>query len=169
MLQYFKFRGFGLAVFGTVSTIVALLIMTDWQAIGTDRCMDYSLFHHPYLADEYRVQLVKSNVSELGMVSVQSLEVVEDAVYQIAVNKCESADDHCHWIPNSRVTHKHCSDCQPICRSTQHTLNFVQFLIGLVIFFLTLSLSPTLECSCCFQKLLAILIRYDIPTYFIIR
>ena len=120
---------------GVTSTITALLLMTDWQAIGSDPCVDYSLFHHPQLADQYRVQLARTNVSDSGMVSVQSLYVVEDDVYQMAVNKCESAGDHCHWIPNSQVTHKHCNDCQPICRDSRHTLNFVQFLIGTVILF----------------------------------
>lgn len=125
------------------STIAALLLMTDWQAIGRDPCVDYSLFHHPQLADQYRVQLARTNISDSGMVSVQSLQVVEDDVYRLAVNKCESAGDHCHWIPNSRVTHRHCNDCQPICRSTQNTLNFVQFIIGLAILFSTLSLMYT--------------------------
>ena len=82
---------------GITLTIIALLLMTDWQAIGSDPCVDYSLFHHPQLADQYRVQLARTNVSDSGMVSVQTLHVVEDDVYQMAVNKCESAGDHCHW------------------------------------------------------------------------
>ncbi|CAI8048720.1 hypothetical protein GBAR_LOCUS26850 [Geodia barretti] len=105
--------------------------MTDWQAIGSDLCTEHSLFHHPQLADQYRLELAESNISESGIVSVQSLLVVEGEVYQMAVNRCESAGEHCHWIPNSLVTGKHCSDCQPICRSTRHTLNFVQFTVGI--------------------------------------
>ena len=128
---------------GMVCTIIALLIITDWQAIGRDPCTEYSLFHHPELADQYRLELVDSNISESGMVSVQSLQVVERDVYELAVNKCESAGKDCHWIPNSRVTHTHCSDCQPICRSTKHTLNFIQFVIGLLLFFSTLPLAFT--------------------------
>ena len=114
--------------------------MTDWQAIGSDACTEHSLFHHPQLADQYRLQLAQSNISESGMVSVQSLQVVEGEVYQMAVNRCESAGEHCHWIPNSHVTGQHCSDCQPICRSTRHTLNFVQFTVGFTLFASTLSL-----------------------------
>ena len=114
--------------------------MTDWQAIGFDPCTDYSLFHHPHLADEYRVQLAESNITKSDLVSVQSLQVVEDDVYQMAVNRCESAGIHCHWIPNSLVTHKHCSDCQPICRSVQRTLNSVQFIVGLAFLTSTFSL-----------------------------
>ena len=164
-------------------TIAGLLIMTDWQAIPHDPCTNYSLFHHPGLADTYRMQLLESpqaaitnhscipqpvgesvqlpgqkhnssscltltpdprlqNSSQSLLTEVQSLQVVESAVYEIAVNRCESIDN-CHWIPNSQVTHKHCSDCQPICRNPKHTLNFIQFSIGLGIFFATLSLMYT--------------------------
>ena len=81
--------------------------------------------------------------SLLAEVHIQSLQVVEKAVYQKAVSECESAGEHCHWIPDSRVTHKHCNDCQPICRSTRHTLNFVQFTIGMAFFFFTVHLLYT--------------------------
>ena len=141
ILQYLRLRGYGLTTLGLMGSIVSLLIMTDWQAIGSDHCTQYSLFHHPQLADQYRLQLAESNVSESGLVSVQSLQVVEGEVYQMAVNRCESAGEHCHWIPNSRVTGQHCSDCQPICRSTQHTLNFIQFMSGVTVFLLTNSFS----------------------------
>ena len=86
------------------------------------------------------LMLSLADQSLLAEAHVQSLQVVEKAVYQKAVSECESAGEHCHWIPDSRVTHKHCSDCQPICRSTQHTLNFVQFTIGMAFFFSTLHL-----------------------------
>ena len=135
-----KLRGYSLCVLGLLCTTAALLLMTDWQAIGSDSCTQYSLFHHPQLADQYRLQLAESNVSEYGLVSVQSLQVVEGEVYQMAVNRCESAGEHCHWIPNSRVTGQHCSDCQPICRSTQHTLNFIQFMFGVALFYSTTAL-----------------------------
>ena len=139
LLQYLKLRAYNLTVLGLITTIVSLLIMTDWQAIGSDVCTEYSLFHNPQLANQYRLQLAESNMSESGMVSVQSLQVVEGEVYQMAVNRCESAGEHCHWIPNSPVTGKHCSDCQPLCRDTRRTLNFVQFVFGISLF---LSTSP---------------------------
>ena len=134
-------KGYSLTVVGLTCTITSLLIMTDWQAIGSDPCTEHSLFHHPQLADQYRLELAESNISESGMVSVQSLQVVEGEVYQMAVNRCESAGEHCHWIPNSLVTGKHCSDCQPICRSPTHTLNFVQFTVGAVVLTSTIPLA----------------------------
>ncbi|CAI8004572.1 hypothetical protein GBAR_LOCUS3960 [Geodia barretti] len=262
-LQFFKVSSYSLTVTGLVCTIIGLLVMTDWQAIGNDPCTAYSILHHPELLEFYKQELTqqeqeqnrlcssstgrkydnssiaalldaqettcslvtscesgmrgketdvkaifqveyvetpqaevcfhriqsgsnevrvqslrtveslsessgavhctssdvgsepsrtasscfllhkKSNVSIdrslLTWVHMQSLQVVEREVYQMAVNRCESAGEHCHWIPNSPVTGKHCSDCQPICRDTRRTLNFAQFGIGLVFFFSTLT------------------------------
>ena len=258
-MQYLYLRGFFLTVSGMACSIAGFLIMTDWQAIPHDPCTNYSLFHHPELADSYRMQLSEisptasastvsnlcipqpvgqimslpgdlyvqsdlwqleehnqssfrcsvsntceqcsqlladscthfistdnegiclshKNPSNTGLmytnstlptvmsctlqhqkhnssscftvgpeadvqssgqsffaeVHIQSLQVVESAVYEIAVNQCESVGN-CHWTPNSQVTHKHCSDCQPICRNPKHTLNFVQLVIGSNLFYL---------------------------------
>ena len=263
LIQYLKFSGFFLTVSGMMCTIAGLLIMTDWQAISHDPCTNYSLFHHPELADTYRMQLSEfastasvstasnlcipqlagenmpipgdlyvqsdlwqwethdessfrcsvsntceqclqlhadscthfistadqriclshenpsdtgfmntngtfmsctlqhqrhnssscfslgseayvqsSSQSLLAEVHIQSLEVVESAVYEIAVNRCESVEN-CHWIPDSEVTQKHCSDCQPICRNPKRTLNFAQFVIGVNLFFSTLPIMYT--------------------------
>ncbi len=38
---------------------------------------------------------------------------------------------HCFWNPNSRLTGEYCSRCEPLCRSQQHSIHFVQFVIGL--------------------------------------
>ena len=129
-------NGYFLTVIGLLCTMSSLLIMTDWQAIANDSCMEYSLFSNPHLRDKYRVELAKSNITELGLVSVQSLEVVDD-------DRCESAAGYCHWIPNSRVTHKHCTDCQPICRDIRLTLNFVQFIVGTVFLISTMPIMYT--------------------------
>ena len=259
---------YGLTVTGLVCTIIGLLIVTDWQAIGKDPCTAYSILHNPTLMEYYRDELreqqqqmsestldqttrwcststgsnrhnnlsvalievqettcrlvrncdssrkgdmtevkavfqveyvetqaevcfdriqtyevsednlrpskrlsdyedsgdtVRCTSSDVGSVSsrtasscfllqksnisinksllawvhMQSLEVVEDEVYQMAVNRCESAGEHCHWIPNSPMTGRRCIDCQPICRDTYRTLHFTQFGVGLVFLFST--------------------------------
>ena len=69
----------------------------------------------------------------LNTVHLQALLVLEVDLYTKAVNACESANfqgHQCYWIPNSIITNKHCSDCQPICRSLQNSLTFSQFCIG---------------------------------------
>ena len=216
-------------------TMSALLIMTDWQAIGYDPCTALSIFHNPNLAEEYRTlandsaviktynecseyslpgcnifleysavydfiyntdvdvkdvdcvqvsecpacsnttkncveclitgdcqysnqKLVheilckrgsssrscykvddnyRKNMSVMAEVHIQSLKVVRDSVYDFAERQCESVQA-CQWIPNSRVTHHHCHDCQPICRSKEHTLKFVQFTVGLSLLMCTM-------------------------------
>ena len=77
-------------------------------------------------------------------VHIQSLELVNEVVERIARDKCESSNNsghHCHWIPDSPITKKHCEDCQPICRSVDHTLNFVQFCIGALLFMLSMPIA----------------------------
>ena len=49
---------------------------------------------------------------------------------------CESQSisiDECFWNPKSRVTGEHCTTCRPVCLSTQKSLNFVQFSIGVAL------------------------------------
>lgn len=46
-----------IAVIGLVMTIVATLLMGDWQAIRHDPCTDVSLFHHPELLHTYTTQM----------------------------------------------------------------------------------------------------------------
>ena len=46
-----------MAIIGLVMSIVATLLMGDWQAIRHDPCTDHSLFHHPQLLHKYTSQL----------------------------------------------------------------------------------------------------------------
>ena len=65
LLQSLKVKSYGLTLLGMLTTMTSLLLMTDWQAIGHDPCMDYSLLHHPHLIDEYKLELAHANVSEM--------------------------------------------------------------------------------------------------------
>ena len=78
----------------------------------------------------------------LAEVHKKCLQVMQSGVYEIAAKQCESADT-CHWIPYSLITHEHCNDCQPICRSIDHTLNFFQFTGGISLFIATLPIMYT--------------------------
>ena len=83
-------------------------------------------------------------------VSLQHMEpfspqhtVVNEIAYKLAMNVCESLSSsqyHCHWIPNSAITHRLCHACPAICRSVDRTLNFAQFIIGAIIFRMTISI-----------------------------
>lgn len=92
--------------------------------------------------NEIEMEMFRKHI--LPLVHTQALQIVDSAVYEVAMNRCESfhnSEYHCHWIPNSEITRSHCDDCQPICRSEYGTLNFVQFCIGVFEFLLTISLS----------------------------
>ena len=98
------------------------------------------LCHSEYVPVSCSIVKNYSNFNDtffLAEVHLQSLKVVRDNIYDLAVEKCEEFDQ-CHWIPNSYVTHHHCADCQPICRNTHHTLNFVQFTVGLTLLMCTM-------------------------------
>lgn len=47
----------------------------------------------------------------------------------------------CHWTANSLITQRYCSDCQPICRSPSHSLNFVQFSVGAALLMLSIPIA----------------------------
>ena len=77
------------------------------------------------------------NLQEIvqSSVHIQSLVVLHENIYNVALNKCESLHSRygCHWIPLSSITGKFCTDCIPTCRSVYHTLTFIQFCIGAVL------------------------------------
>ena len=82
---------------------------------------------------EYDSPSIKNTYKSLVEdVYAQSLTVVDNDIYTAAMEQCEAhhKEEHCQWIPNSVITKQHCGDCQPICRSVRHSLNFVQFSIG---------------------------------------
>ena len=81
---------------------------------------------------EYKSPAIKSVYkSLLEDVYIQSLTVVDNNKYIAAMEQCEAhTEEQCHWIPNSIITKQHCGDCEPICRSLRHSLNFIQFSIG---------------------------------------
>ena len=71
--------------------------------------------------------------SSLEPAHIQELTVLTDTVYNTSRHNCEHANvttGRCHWIPSSVITGKECSDCQPICRNTEQTLTFWQFVLG---------------------------------------
>ena len=68
--------------------------------------------------------------------------VLNVTAYNMAMNVCESLREsqyHCHWIPKSTGTL--CEACPATCRGIDHTLNFIQFTIGVFIFRIAMSLA----------------------------
>ena len=57
--------------------------------------------------------------------------------YNRAMNVCESLREsqyHCHWVPKSVLTGELCEACPAMCRGIEHTLNFIQFAVGALIY-----------------------------------
>ena len=68
--------------------------------------------------------------------NIQSLLVLSNFSYYTAKLNCIHANvtnRHCHWTPSSVLTKKECEDCQPICRSREQSLTFVQLILGIII------------------------------------
>ena len=56
---------------------------------------------------------------------------------QASVNSCEAAnftDYNCVWNQKSFVSGSFCEECDPVCRSAEKSLNFLQFCIGVAIY-----------------------------------
>jgi len=105
----------------------------------------------PWLNDSlsHNASAVMTLEEEIAM-SLQQMEpfspqhpVVNKIAYNFAMNVCESLSSrqyHCHWVPHSSISQRLCHACPPICRSVDHTLNFAQYMIGAVIFRITISI-----------------------------
>ena len=117
-----------ITILGIVFSVIGLTIMADWQSIPYDPCTEYSLYHHPELARNYSSDSPPVAPVNQRRFEALSVQIVDNAVYKAAMNKCESfhnSEYDCHWIPNSEITKSFCDECQPICRSEHQTLNFV--------------------------------------------
>ena len=75
---------------------------------------------------------------------IESLQVLPDGLYWTARNICMSANvtgRQCYWVPNSLLTKQDCEDCQPICRSLHQILTFPQFILGLTLLLVSITLT----------------------------
>lgn len=49
VLQWSKISNLFISILGIIASIIGLAIMSDWQAITRDPCLNYSLYHNPEL------------------------------------------------------------------------------------------------------------------------
>lgn len=152
-----------IGIFAIITVMSAYFIISDWQAIPFDPCTNCSPYHHPNLlknisgcvdqdedlvlgtnhflsaASELRINSEFSlqsihNISSSSVLYDKSMLLDED--YLLFANKCANASlphHNCHWIPFSLIANKDCEDCPPICRSTEQTLSFPQFVVGMAL------------------------------------
>lgn len=81
-------------------------------------------------------------VNDTNEAGLQSFgETAQYLKYEGAIKQCTQASsdgDHCHWIPDSLITKRYCSDCPPICRALSRSLNFAQFCVGSALLMLSI-------------------------------
>jgi len=51
---------------GITASIVGAALIADWQAIGHDPCTQFSLFHHPELANKSKAGVICLDNMNLG-------------------------------------------------------------------------------------------------------
>ena len=69
---------------------------------------------------------------------------LKENVYKDLQTQCTQSTfngNYCHWTPNSLITKQYCNECQPICRSLSHSLNFVQFCLGAAILMVSIPIA----------------------------
>jgi len=120
-------------------------VLLDHQSVRT-----YSNYNCTLMSEDLHYQCIETSVWDVEVVGdgkfagVQTLKLLNNTLYYKMMVQCEATvvnGQRCHWIPNSVITHRYCHDCQPICRSPQHSLNFIQFSFGAAILMLSIPIA----------------------------
>jgi len=107
---------------GMSLSLTACMLITDWQAIGGDPCDKFS-------------GPCSNRTNQFNNSLAEETIVLESDNTSCEVCRMHSGDPYyCFWNPDARISHEFCSDCEPFCRSELHTINFIQFLIGVCLF-----------------------------------
>ena len=123
---------------GITASIIGAALIADWQAIGHDPCSQFSLFHHPDLANKFKaICLDNYNLINLETDNNTRSSYIPCANVTLLRTVCESLGDtkyNCYWNQHSRVTGEECYACPSICRSEYKSLYLAQFGVGAVLF-----------------------------------
>ena len=114
---------------GLVMAIGGQLLMADWQALGFDSCREG-------FASNY-------SGSSILRTYVNVKNVSSDVTERRACELLSTDGNYCLWNQHSQVTGEYCSECLKVCRSARKSLNFVQFILGLVLYTATILLLGT--------------------------
>ena len=143
-----------------VSSIIALffalfgsLVATDWQSVQGDPCSQFSKFEGVNLSEpndaafgsgmermwceadpgSYLCAAEKSgvNMEECGVEQSLSNGIIDVNASCVCEAFSGVSEFKCFWNPHSRVTGRDCQRCARLCRSHSHSLNLVQFLLGM--------------------------------------
>jgi hypothetical protein len=144
-----------------ISSIVALflgltgsLVATDWQSIQGDPCSQFSKIEEMNLSGftdgsgsgmermwcegdpgSYLCAAEKSgvNLEECGVEQSLTNGIIDVNASCVCEAFSGVSEFKCFWNPHSRVTGRDCQRCARLCRSHSHSLNLVQFLLGMAL------------------------------------
>ena len=103
-----------LTIITLLISMIGCLLMADWQSIGSDPCLQYSVYHNP-------------SIDYCGHTITIESEIL------VAREQCLNSPDNCYWNQYSPLTNVECLGCPPICRGVHKSLNFYLFSIGVAI------------------------------------
>ena len=135
------------------------LIATDWQAVRGDPCGQFSEIEEVNFtrfvgtsggasgsgsgmgrvceidSESYLCIAEKSGVDleECGVMQSETEKVVAPNASCVCEAFSGASKFNCFWNPRSRVTGRDCQRCTRLCRGHDHSLNLVQFLVGMSI------------------------------------
>lgn len=100
ILQQIKLASRTIAIIGLVMSIIAAVLMADWQSIPYDPCTEFSPFHHPGV--NFTTKLHNStNLQKRADVNCQNINTTLDleSIYiQLRVNRFDGKVKHCQRI-----------------------------------------------------------------------
>jgi len=138
IIQELKIDNRIIAMLGIIAFIVGAALIADWQAIGHDSCSQFSLFHHPDLANKFKaICLDNYNLINPEDHNNTRSSYIPCSNVTLLRTVCESLGDtkyHCYWNQHSRMTGEECYACPSICRSEYKSLYLAQFGVGAVLF-----------------------------------
>ena len=93
-------------------------------------------------SESYLCVAEKSGVDleECGVVQTAAEKVVSLNASCVCDAFSGASEFNCFWNPRSRVTGRECQRCAQLCRSRDHSLNLVQFLVGMSIVSTTITM-----------------------------
>ena len=104
------------AIFSVVGSIIGATLIADWQSIGYDPCIKFSVFHNPEIEDNITSLLIDSDIISPAGVTVPqygssncTLYNIDDTEFQASLKQLSRHQSHNQTFDNGTV-HLHCSN-----------------------------------------------------------
>ena len=147
MLKSFRVANRSILLFCMLATLIGSLISCDWQALGHDPCHyeintsfndttlakpeNYTALSHDHMTNATLNYLQSVKLDDVDNAVTLSTNATTTSFLHADLCISLSTEEHaCYWNQVSRITGKLCTECHPICRSQQRSINFMQFSIG---------------------------------------